>query len=337
MWQYQVKLNQKAELYKFLAPKLAQGRVYIVEGSFGDVYIQFSVIREILEDLEEVESSILTLVCDEKYATLAQLCCDGFEKKASAVVCTSSGMAFLTYTLDSEGIRGNCPGLPIRLLPTTYPLIPDLISCGILSYINFFRVLAGSNRRGPVQLIESLFKKNHSLSGATPTRRPGVLISIDSYTFESPGLDLWISLYMRLENDGMSPYINATNENSALVKDFIRRLPKPRTVIIQPEECVSVVSSFQGGYIGSTSGLMAIQAYFNRWSRGIHIINKGLASNQSDVILDHSKNAYKVDSLSWVKNFPAEVVGNQVDLIYSSNINVDDFVSKVVEHLRMGD
>ena len=86
--------------------------IYIVTGSFGDVYIQLSLLSEIL-----TASRSPAVIIDTNYQLL------GANVLSNQAKLITANTAAIRQMLNRLGVLGNNKNFPIPLLPTLYPMI----------------------------------------------------------------------------------------------------------------------------------------------------------------------------------------------------------------------
>ncbi len=294
-----------------------------IHGSFGDVYIQLSVIKELLLNA----GKRVTLIIDERYRRLIEVSmgsrCDVIFFNAQAV----------NTALNLVGFVGSSTSLPIRFLSTLYPMITELITSGRLYYSDFVRQVAGSNSVGPFVALEDP-NTDHINEARELIRKAGVrpgqaiLISADNNTHTEFKKNFWDHIIEAIFNLGLSPIINDSGticaEDSVLFSELT--LPK---IKVPPHLAVAVCSA-AGGYIGGTNGFLTIQALFNRDTSGIHLIN-GFSKDKSG-IRDKVGNYVQVDTFFHSKAFAAEFLGTQTEFLVdleTSKQQLEDLLVRV--------
>jgi len=272
-WQFE---NSSFSNIISIARAIGDNKVAHVFGSFGDVYFQTAIINEYNKNNEDA----IHLMIDEKYKEF-------IEK-------TIQDIKVLVYYVESPKIHnlltqnkilGEIKGLPIRLLPTIYPYIPELIYSGKLKYPDFIRTLIGSKVQGKIQSLENnealktearnLLEKQKLPIGNT------IMISCENNTHQEFKEEIWWEVIDIIEKRGFTVCINSSGTLSSKQRNLLN--PKLKTMSIPPHLAVSIIEQC-GGYIGTSNGLNGIQAYFNHTTYGIHLINasNGILNSTTD-------------------------------------------------------
>ncbi|CAM8630238.1 hypothetical protein MCEMSEM52_00547 [Burkholderiales bacterium] len=294
-----------------------------IHGSFGDVYIQLSVIKEILALL----GKRVTLIIDERYRRLIELSLGG---RCDVIFFNAQAM---NNVFNMVGFVGTSSSLPIRFLSTLYPIITELITSRRLYYSDFVRQVAGSTVVGPFAALEEP-SSNHinealdliRTTGVSPGR--AVLISADNNTQVEFEKNFWDHIIEVLIKIGLSPVINDSGTLSADGSVLFSGSSLPK-IKVPPHLAVAACSA-AGGYVGGTNGFQTIQALFNRDTCGIHFIN-GFGADKSG-IPDKAGNYVRVDTFFHSKAFAKEFLGTQTEFIVdlkTSKRELEDLLVRV--------
>ena len=138
------KLEPLALLQNILNHCLPNSTIFHVHGSFGDVYLQLAAIKEC-----QINNRKVSIIIDERYSRLAQAAAT-----PDAKIIFAPG-EYVNTVLTKLGLLGRSKTLPIRLLSTLYPMIPELILDDQLQQSAFLRQMVWSEKVGPFAEIEN--------------------------------------------------------------------------------------------------------------------------------------------------------------------------------------
>jgi hypothetical protein len=241
--------------------------IFHVHGSYGDIYIQLSVLKEIALTGRKV-----AIIVDQLYTELVMRAGENL----FAAVVTANGQ-FIDATLTSIGLLGRHDGLPTRMMATLYPFATDLIKSGSLAYLDFLRVMAKSEAIGSMEPMEtSSWHRDTAMQLLAEAEVPigkTVLMSCDNNTQLEFSEAFWLEVTALVRNAGLIPCLNASgtprsNHQPVLLRevDYLKKIAVP------PHLAVSVAAAC-GFYIGGTNGFTGIQCLFNETAKGLHLIN----------------------------------------------------------------
>ena len=248
---------------------------YHVYGSFGDVYLQIAAIREKYSLDKRLNSdSKIGIYLSPKYQ---DICRNTFQDDPNVHVWLIDN-AVLNFIFNKVRLLGNHKNFPIRLLPTLYPLIPELIMSGKLLYSDFLRNLIGSQCAGKIPAIESLvhleeasklLHDNNIMIGKT------VLICADNNSQAEFPEDIWIEVIKAVHGCGWEVCINDSGNNTHSEAKNLRNFGLNNSIkfIKIPPHLPISMTKLMGSYIGGSNGFTAIQAYFGDSTIGMHLIN----------------------------------------------------------------
>lgn len=238
--------------------------IYIVTGSFGDVYVQLSLLSEIM-----TASRSPVVIVDGNYQLLATNVLPNQAKLITA------NTAAIRQMLNRLGVLGNNKNFPIPLLPTLYPMIPECIHEGILKYCDFIRLLIKSTSSGKLLDIEN-YEAQNVLATAHLIKaggKPGssVIICPENNTNTEFEPSLWNNICEWMSEFGLTPMINASQKSTGANSSDAISTQWPRLTV--PPHMAVTLTSVAGGYVSGTNGYATIQALFNKHSFGLHLIN----------------------------------------------------------------
>jgi hypothetical protein len=278
-------------------------KIFHVHGSFGDVYVQIAVLSE----LAKSKKVTFGVIVDQKYDLLVNTL------RTQGVTIAFGDGAWVNDQFASIGLLGNSDPQIIRLLCTVYPMIPELIHLGHLSYIKFLRCLAGSSEVGRLPKIEAYDEDQLLQTFAQSNVVPGktVILSMDNNTHEEFPEEFWLTIIGFIKDLGLIPCINASGTLQANTHRILSNSQLP-TMKINPEQAVSLVE-MAGFYIGGTNGFDGIQAFFNEKSKGLHLIN--FINNNTDFANDKFGNIHPLETF-YIKKACSEIfIGLQHEIV----------------------
>ncbi|NDH69031.1 MAG: hypothetical protein EBY22_14230 [Gammaproteobacteria bacterium] len=250
-------------------------KVYHCYGSFGDIYIQISLIKEkyVQETIANPNYSIGVFI-----SPVYQQCVTSAFQGNPNVSVWPINDSVLNHVFNRLNLLGNHNSFPVRLLPTVYPYMPELILSGKLLYMDFMRTLIGSQSVGRIAAVESDVHLNEArkiLNESKINIGKTILICPENNTHTEFHEDIWIEVIKSVRNCGWDVCINDSgtkgHNDAKKLKDFgIKNGIK--FLKIPPHMPVSMVK-LMGSYIGGTNGFVSIQAYFSAEVIGMHLIN----------------------------------------------------------------
>lgn len=277
--------------------------IFSVHGSFGDVYTQLAVLAELVD--RGVSFAILV---DEKYKQLALIALRG----GAQIVFVNQ--VFLNNVLTRKQVLGFSESLPVRLLPTLYPVIPELMLSGLLEYSDFLRFLVHREMRvtGAFRTIEGDAERHEALRHLHDLNlRPGRTLLISP--FNNTQAPLSVSVILQIISLAQAQGWDVCINNAASRVDLTELYYEARNVVyfsVPPHLAVSFASSC-GSYVVGNNGFATIQALFNNSVRGVHLINP--CSDQEDYIKDQAGNFIEKTRFFHANTFKNEFLGLQIE------------------------
>jgi len=175
-------------------------------------------------------------------------------------------------------LLGRHENYPIRLLPTLYPLIAELINSGKLLYLDFMRNLIGSNCIGKIGAIESAIHEDEArkiLIDNDIRLGKTVLICADNNSQATFSEEVWVEIINTVTHSGWDVCINdsgnLTSDERILLKGY-HADQNIKFLKIPPYLPISL-TRLMGSYIGGSNGFITICAHFAESTRGLHLIN----------------------------------------------------------------
>jgi hypothetical protein len=290
MFEYELRNDKFILLQKILNATQNYTVTFHFSGSLGDIYWQCSLVKECLSENNKYSSADkIGIIIAENYKELILQTFREFNNINLIFI----NSAIISDLMNYFNINGLIDKFPIRLLPTAYSLIPNLLLSGKLQYADFIRELIGSDTTGHFQEIEdansleqarNIIIQNDIQIGRT------VLICADNNTHLEISDEYWDKIFRKINELGWDICINSSgnliNNNQIKLKQF-----KYKTLKVPPQLVISI-TRLLGSYIGGTNGFISLQATFNSYTKGIHIINS--IGNYSNIIKDKSNNNYNV-------------------------------------------
>ena len=274
MYEWSVeKITPLDYLLSILSASLPRSKVFFIHGSFGDVYVQCAIVRELV-----LKNQLVTILVEEKYKLLAEQAFaptgNPVAEKNKLIVVESKRTNHYLSRLD---LLGNFGPLPIRLLPTLYPGIAECISAGLLSQGSFMRLIAGSDCTGKYPKLEQDLgmrkEAEKILTNAGGKQGISVLISADNNTHKELPEKFWSETCEYISSLGWIPLINNSGTGNFGQANILSQSIWPKISV--PPHLATTIPSVAGHYIGGSNGFSTIQALFNEVD-GLHFIN-GLA------------------------------------------------------------
>lgn len=301
--------------------------IFHVHGSFGDIYLQLSVLRELANS--NVPFAVLI---DPKYKSLVEVAFEGSRSEIRIIYINSHA---LNNILNQKVILGFSRRLPTRLLPTVYPSIPELILNGSLFYADFLRTMVlqecPQGRPFPVLEKEEQVTQCQSILSQNMLR-PGrtVLISPHNNTqmpIPSAILSEIVTLCIEYDWDVCVNSADATSIDS----DKFSNLPQVKVLAVPPHCPVSFVTAC-GLYVSGNNGFSTIQALFNHRTVGLHLINAFAA--EGGRLKDKAGNLLWLDRFPHAKTFPNQFLQLQIEHFIATENNFDCGRSRLIALLK---
>lgn len=279
-----------------------------VHGSFGDVYLQLSHLKHKATHT----ASPFVVLLDPHYLRLA--------KKALPPGCSVIGVdtRALNSLLSNLGLIGKGGGLfPTRLLPTIYPLIPELLTTGVLHYGSFLEFLMDIDPIDNLPLIENdvddlSWAKNYLETLGLPVGSC-VLICADNNSQKEFTENFWDLVINAIYKVGLTPCLNDSGASGKNESRVVSRRDITR-VKVDPEKAVSIVSAC-GFYVGGTNGFIGIQSIFNRSAKGVNFINA--VGSDGRVVNDRSGERVPIRAFFYKEMYPKTFLNNTLERIIS--------------------
>lgn len=321
-WQInKIRLENFVNIMKLIPNK---NHTYHVYGSFGDIYLQLSALKELLDEKKE----IFNILIDQKYENLAN---EALGLSITKYYTTGGNVNNLFNDLGIVGKTGN---LPIRLLPTIYPGCAELILAERLYYSDFLRGIIGSSRVGVFSKIENIDNQKSKTqeiirsSGCEPGNT--LLLSVDNNTQKEFSEDFWMFIINLIKKHDVSILLNDSGTLSYESANLLSSTDLPRIKI--PPELAVAIPSIAGGYIGGTNGFSAIQAIFNDNVCGLHFINA--LESSTGKIKDKFENEYNENSLFHANSWKEAFRNKQTEILIKKNtkeIEIENLLNKYIK------
>jgi hypothetical protein len=298
---------------------------YHVHGSFGDVYIQLSALKELLEEKDEV----FHILIDEKYGLLAD------QALGSKIGKFHINGNIVNNTFNKVGLIGKTGNLPLRLLPTLYPECSNLILSKRLRYSDFLRGIIDSKKTGFFSKIEdkSLLKQQAEdiikNSGCIPGET--IVISLDNNTHLEFSADFWIRIVEIINGNGISILLNDSGTLNFDGANLLSNTNLPR-IKIAPQMAVTI-PSIAGGYIGGTNGFSTIQALFNDEVPGLHFINA--IESHNNIIIDKFGTKYDEGVMFHSNLYTESFRNNQIEVLVKKTTSQLDLYNLLIEYIKL--
>ena len=271
-------------------------------GSFGDIYCQLSVYAESINNLGNL------LLIDIKYKELVLY----VKNENDCIIFIDSAM--LNNQFSKLDILGNDTTLPIRLLPTLYPMVPELMSNLELKYSAFLRLLLDSSEKNhfkQIEIRENTYEQVKNIfNDLDLPKGKTIIFSPDNNTQQIFSNEFWNDFLRFIEELKWTPVLNNSGNLSYSESKFVFN-SKIKKIKIPPHLAVSI-TEFAGAYIGGTNGFQTIQALFNKTSIGIHIIN--ISSLSEGNLLDNFGNRINLNTFIHENSFKNEFLKIQKEI-----------------------
>ena len=331
MFEWEARYNYLSLLNQILSITREANDTYHIRGSFGDVYMQLGIIKEkFLIELNLNNDYKICVLIAQKYTKLVA---SAFNY-SNQVKCIFIEDLLANEILDKINLIGKIDKFPLRLLPTIYPYIPELIYAGKLLQIDFMKFVVGVKSQGPLFSLEddlsrkeahSYLVENNISIGNT------VLISADTNTNIEFPIYIWEKIITFINKLGWNVCINDSgnlhNSKSNLITNNNLKFLK-----IPPHLPVSI-SELMGAYIAGSNGFMTILSLFGENVKGVHLINALNSSNGH--IKDKFGNLVPVEIL-YANNSCQGSIRNQqleIPIFYEKDL---EFVEKSINDLLLG-
>ena len=303
----------------------ASESTYHVHGSFGDVYIQLSALKELVEEKDEA----FHILIDGKYSVLAS---QALGNKIGKLY--SNGNA-INNLFNKIGLIGKMKNLPIRLLPTLYPGCSELILTKRLTYSDFLRGIIGSNKKGffsKIEDIEKLKKQAENIivnAGCIPNKT--VILSLDNNSQKELPADFWMSIVDLIKKAGLKVLLNDSGTLSYIGANLLSNTNLPR-VKVEPNLAVTI-PSVAGGYLGGTNGFSTIQALFNDLVPGVHFLNS--TESQNYKVIDKFGNEFPENILFHSETFSEEFRNHQIEVLVTRKMDSKVIFDLMTEYIKL--
>jgi hypothetical protein len=293
-------------------------RCFHIHGSFGDVYCELAVLKELLGQ----GSGRYAIIVDEKYKRLVELATGG---RSTTIFAPSQAVNSLLTDAD---VLGDVRGMPIRLLPTLYPMIPELIDSLRLDHLDFLRCIMGSSSSGPlidleVDRSDLIEEAKEAIFNVGIEPGSGVIVSADNNSQRELPEAIWHEIILQIKNAGKFPLLNDSGSLRSDRATNLATLDLPKVKV--PPHLAVTMTAAAGGYVGGTNGMQTIQALFNDRVPGIHWIN-GLGA-QSECVTDKGGNPVPLKRLFHSRAYPNQFRGMQVEVVINEMTTREDIGS----------
>lgn len=298
---------------------------YHVYGSFGDVYVQLSALKELLEEKDEA----FHILIDEKFSVLAS------QALGSKVGKLYSNGNIINNLFNKIGLIGKMGGLPIRLLPTLYPGCSELILKKRLNYSDFLRGIIGSKKKGFFSKIEDTDKLKIQAekiilnAGCTPNKT--VILSLDNNTQKELSTDFWMNIVELIKKAGLQVLLNDSGTLNSIGANLLSNTNLPR-IKVEPNLAVTI-PSVAGGYLGGTNGFSTIQALFNDIVPGVHFLNS--IDSQNNNVVDKFGNEFDENVLYHSETFRDEFRNHQIEVLVNKNTSHKVILNLMAEYIEL--
>lgn len=286
--------------------------IFQVHGSFGDVYMQLSVLSELID-----RGASFAILIDDKYKRLAMT---ALGDRAQILFVNQP---HLNAILNRQRVLGFSKNLPIRLLPTLYPMVAELIVSGLLKYSDFLRFLIHREvkQTGPFREIEGdderIEAREHiSKLGLCPGKT--LLVSpVNNTQLPIPNRVLLHAVSIA-RDCGWDICINTAASRSDL---RVLAAEAPEVVFFDvPAHLPVSFATACGFYVVGNNGFATIQALFNSECEGLHLINGFDAVD--GLIKDQAGNRVEVSRFPHAVMFRDQFLGVQIEHVLQ---NPDSF------------
>jgi len=277
--------------------------VFQVYGSFGDIYMQLSVIAELVDSGVKV-----AVLVDKKYERLATTALGA----SSQILLVSQ--SHINSTLNRQRILGFSDILPVRLQPTLYPLVAELILRGLLKYPDFLRFLVHREVKhaGPFREIEG---ESERIEARDLVSKLG--LRFGRTLLISPFNNTQVPIPNRVLLHAVSIARDCEWDiciNTAASRSDLRGLAAEAPDIVFFDVPAHLAVSFAtacGFYVVGNNGFATIQALFNSECEGLHLINSFDASE--GFIKDQAGNMIEESRFPHAMMFRDQFLGVQIE------------------------
>jgi hypothetical protein len=302
----------------------ANFKCFHIYGSFGDVYLQCAAVAEILTQHDWA----ICVIIDESYAQLAK---NTFGDRVRII---HANGAVINAALSQFEILSLQKEMPIRMLPTIYPMIPECILKGKLRYEDFLRVVTGSDQCGSFPEIENAEQLQSEArkilnDAGLPVGKTALICADNNTQIELPE-DYWKIVVRVLKRLGWTPCLNDSGTLRLGEASKLRQLELPRIKV--PPHLAVTLPMVAGTYLAGNNGFATIQALFNRKTKGFHIIN-GFEERDGG-IRDKGGNSIPTRLFFHSEAFPAAFLRTQIEFIANNIVSEQDLGALMESHLK---
>lgn len=329
MFEWENRIKDKYTALTFLqalAEKAKPDRkTFHVYGSFGDVYLQLSVLTELLRDGESIN-----IIIDKNYQKLTDLALSKWPAQANVLLAPGSVVNQMLTNID---LLGKSKNFPIRLLSTLYPMVPNCIYDGVLQYVDFTRLLAGSSCKGKLSPLEcherNINEAEEIIIESGGKIGSSMIICPHNNTHEEFTAEFWLNIIEFVKNAGWTPLINS---GGALRSNVISDLASYgfKTINIPPHLVVTVTAT-AGSYTTGVNGYSTIQALFNYRTVGFNLINNNCCTEGR--IIDKALEGANPQIMSHSYSFREQDLGLQRDIMIADQDNFEIFTNQFLSQV----
>ena len=327
----------------FLAVTRTVDNSYHVCGSFGDIYIQIALIKEkyLSDKLKNVDQRICIFI-SPKFQQLVEF---NFKDDAANVIVWLIESNLASTIFNKVNLIGKHKNFPLRLLPTVYPMIAELIMSGKLLYIDFMRQLIGSNCVGKMAGLESsahLAEAHRILNQNQLSIGKTVLICADNNTHTEFPEEFWFEIIKIISSCGWDICLNDSgtlHSNDTKYLKQLRGINRMKFIKIPPHLPTSMVT-LMGSYIGGSNGFITVQACFSSSTVGMHLINCLDAEN--GVVKTPGGESIEINNIYSRNNYRSVDLGLQIEIpVFSLNdipyldIEIKGMLSSISKETRV--
>lgn len=295
-------------------------KTFHVHGSFGDVYLQLSVLTELLQD-----GAAINIIIDKNYQQLTNLALSKWPDQVTLLFAPGGVVNKILTDID---LLGKSKNFPIRLLPTLYPMVPNCIYDGALQYVDFTRLLAGSGFKGKLTPLEC-HERNIREAEETIIQSGGkigssMIICPHNNTHEEFKKEFWLNIIEVVKNTGWTPLINS---GGAIKSKVISYLASHGCKMINiPPHLVVTVTAAAGSYTTGVNGYSTIQALFNDRAGGFNLIKN--ERSMEGKIVDKCLEGANPQIMSHSYSFREQDLGLQKDIMVSDQDSFEIFTNQ---------
>ena len=324
MFEWQIKYNNLDNFTKIQRVLPINESSFHVYGSFGDVYIQIAVLKELLEEKKEK----FNVIIEEKYANLVNNALGQNIGKYYA----DGGVNQL---FNEIGLLGKTGNLPIRLLPTLYPGCSELIMAKRLYYSDFLRGIIGVEKKGYFSKIEDNDKLSIEAeqiikaAGCEPGKT--ILLSLDNNTQKELTEEFWMRIIKNIAKQNKHILLNNSGTLSYKSASMLSELNIPKINV--PPELAIALPTIAGGYIGGTNGFSTIQALFNDNIKGVHFINSIECTENR--ITDKFGNKFDPEVLYHSKTWKETFRKKQIEKVIDKETSIEEINNIIQKYIEV--